>query len=65
MADPVYYVKDTLDAKGVELTTDIVELAVHATCVAVFSPEELARVVAETGLSLQSVTEVARCLKKP
>lgn len=39
---------------------DMVSAAYNVT----FSPENLARVVAETGLSLQSVTEVARCLKK-
>jgi hypothetical protein len=54
-----------LDEKGIELTTDILELAVDTTVRFLLSPGQLARVVEETGLSLQSVTEVARCLKKP
>lgn len=64
MADPIYFVRDALDAQGVELTTDIVETAVRAAKTAIFSPEELARVSASTGLSLQTVAEVARELKK-
>ncbi len=53
-----------LDEKGVKLTADILELAVSSTVRFLLSPGQLARVSASTGLSLQTVTEIARELRQ-
>ena len=57
--------RDVLDGQGIELTTDVLELAVTTTVNVLLSPGQQARVAAETGLSLQTVAEVARHLRNP
>jgi hypothetical protein len=64
MSNPVFAAQAALDSLGIELTTGDVRVAVDAASASIFSPENLARTVSATGLSLQTVTEVARELRQ-
>lgn len=54
-----------LDEQGIELTTDILELAVKTTVDFLLSPGQQRRVSAETGLPLETVALIAERFRNP
>lgn len=62
MATNLRYV---LDEQGIELTTDILELAVKTTVDFLLSPGQQRRVSEETGLPLETVALIAERFRNP